>query len=296
MKKLLVLAILLCVVTLVCIKPDRDNEYDPNNPLKAYLEGKVHGFEGEPVENARIVLSSDLDSLEEYTDHEGWYEFDEVDPGIYTIFAEGGYYGPCEYYAESLAADAEEIFDIQFETAFWDFEYEELNTQEPHGFRALVGTWAVIDDPAQGYVYNGITPGTGLAIATTDVGANDFYYEAMFKVDPVSGTGFYSGLLFRFQDDHNFYLVFCSSSNMALIECYAGTWTTIDSTARSFALDTWYPLAVDCSGGHIQVFVNNESSPTFDITRNTFPGGRFGLFAEHNTTVSFDDIYIDISK
>ena len=295
MKKWFILPIL-CILLILCVKPDRDNEYDPDNPNKAYLEGKVYGFEGLPVENARIVLFSDSDTLEEYTDHEGWYEFEDVNPNIYTLYAEGGYYGPFEYYPESLAAGVEEIFDIDFKTAFWDFEYEALGTQEPYGFRALVGTWTIIDDPAQGHVYNGVTPGTGLATAITDVGVNDFYYESMFKVDTISGSGFFTGLYFRYQDDHNFYLLFCSANGMAIIEAQGGSWTTVDSTARSFSIDTWYLLAVDCSGDQIQVFVNNETTPALAANNSTFSGGRVGLFAEHNTTVSFDDVYLDISE
>jgi hypothetical protein len=292
MKKFLVLSIL-CFLFLVCLKPEHDNEYDPENPNKAYLEGNAYGFEGSPVENARIVLATDLDSIEEYTDDEGWYEFEDVDPGIYSIVAQGGYYGPCEYYPESLAAGAEESFHIYFHIAFWDFEYEPLNTQEPEGFQALVGTWAVIDDPTQGNVYNGVTPGTGLATAITDVGVHDFYYESAFKVDAVSGNTFFTGLLFRYQDDQNYYLVFCSYNGMAIIKSHAGVWTKIDSTARSFSPGTWYVLSVECSGDQLQAFVNYDAIPVLDVTDNTFSGGCVGLFAEYYTTVSFDDIYIE---
>jgi hypothetical protein len=294
MKKWFVLPVL-CLLLLVCIKPEHDNEYDPNNPNKVYLEGNAYGFEGSPVENAWIMLASDSDTAEEYTDHEGWYEFEEVDPGIYTIFAQGGYYN-FECYPESLAAGAEVTFDINFHIAFWDFENEALNTQEPEGFQAWVGTWAVVDDPAQDHVYEGVTPGTGLAIAVTDIGADDFYYESMIKVDTSSGNTFYTGLVFRYQDDQNYYLVFCSNDTMALIEAHTGVWTTIDAAARVFALDTWHRLTVECCGSQIQVYLDNETTPVFDVTSNTFPGGRFGLFAENNTTVYFDDIYIDISE
>ena len=296
MKKWFVLPIF-CFLLLVCLKPGRDNEFDPNNPNKAYLEGNVYDFDASPVVDAKVALThDDSDTVEQYTNNEGWYGFDDVDPGIYTIVAQGGYYGPFECYPESLAAGAEDTFDIYFKTAFWDFENEALNTQEPEGFQALVGTWAVIDDPAQGYVYEGVTPGTGLAIAVTDVGVDDFYYESMIKVDTSSGNTFYTGLVFRYQDDQNYYLVFCSHDSMALIEAYTGVWTSIDVAACVFALDTWHRLSVECRGGHIQVYLDNENTPVFNVTNNTFPGGLFGLFAENNTTAYFDDIYIDISE
>jgi hypothetical protein len=153
--------------------------------------------------------------------------------------------------------------------------------------------WRVIDDPDQGKVYEGVTPGTGLALAVTDIGADDFFYESMFKVDPVSGPGFFIGLMFRFQDPQNHYIIFCSNNSMALIEVFAGGWTTIDTTARAFQLDTWYSLAVECCDENIKVYVNSESTPMFDVMNNTFSGGRMGLFAEHNTTVRFDDIYLE---
>jgi len=294
--KRLVIPTILCVLLVVCIKPKRDNEYDPNNPNKVYLEGKVRGFDDLPVVNARVVLASDeSDTVEQFTNTEGWYGFEEVNPGVYTLIAQGAYYY-FECYPESLAAGAEDTFDIYFSTAFWDFENEPLGTQEPRGFQTRIGSWSIIDDPDQGHVYNGVTPGTGIAVAINDLMLDDFYYESMFKVDPVSGPGFYTGLVFRFQDDLNYYLVFCSSSDMALIEVFSGGWHTIDVTTRPFALDTWYLLAVDCSGSRIQVYVDNATTPVFDVTHNTFLSGNVGLFAEHNTDVSFDDIYIDITE
>jgi len=294
MRKYLVLPVL-CFLLLVCIKPEHDNEYDPNNPNKVYLEGNAYGFEGLPVENAWIMLASDSDTAEQYTDHEGWYEFEDIDPGIYTIVAQGGYYN-FECYPESLAAGTENTFDINFQIAYWDFENEALNTQEPEGFDTVYGAWAVVNDPIQDYVYEGITPGTGLAVAITDFGADDFYYESLVKVDTSSGTTFYSGLVFRYQDDQNYYLVFCSHDSIRLIEAYTGVWTTIATAARMFAPGTWHSLSVECCGNEIKVFVNNETTPVFDVTDNTFPGGHFGLFAENHTKVYFDNIYIDITE
>ena len=288
MKKLVVLPIL-CLLLVVCIKPDRDNEYDPNNPSKVRLEGKVHGFDENPVADAWIVLTDEdySDTVEQYTDNEGWYEFERVNPGIYTIIAQGAYYY-FECYPESLPAGTDTVFDIDFSTAYWDFEHEPLGVQEPKGFRIVdtMGTWRIVGDPQQNHVYEGVTPGTGLALAVTDIGANSFYYESMFKVDPGS-VGFFAGLMFRFQDPQNHYIVFCSSNSMALIEVFAGGWSTIDTTARAFQLDTWYSLAVECCDNNIKVYVNSESTPVFDVTSNTFPGGRVGLFVKHLTTVRF---------
>jgi hypothetical protein len=296
MKRLLLLPIL-CLLLLVCLKPEHDNDYDPDNPNKANLEGNVYGFDTSSIMDAKVALfDADSNSVEQYSDNGGWYGFDNVDPGIYKIVAERDFYGPFEFYPESLPAGAEDTFDIYFYTAFWHFEDEPLNTQEPKGFRALVGTWAIIDDPDQGYVYNGITPGTGLAIAVTDVSVEDFYYESMFKVDTSSGNTFFTGIVFRYQDDQNYYLVFCSSDSISFIEASSGGWTTIDKRAHAFTVDRWYLLSVDCCDNHMKVFVDNQATPVFDITNNTFSRGRVGLFAEYHTTVSFDDIYIELSK
>jgi len=92
MKKWLVFPVL-CILFIVCIKPERDNEYDPNNLNKAYLEGNVYGFDGMPLQDARISLlnADSSDTLIEDTDNDGWYEFIDVDPGIYAIIAEYGY-------------------------------------------------------------------------------------------------------------------------------------------------------------------------------------------------------------
>jgi len=295
MKKWFLLPII-CFLLLVCLKPEHDNEYDPNNPNKAYLEGNVYGFDSFPVRNAKVALTyDDSNFIEQYSDNEGWYSFDRVDPGIYKIVAHGEYYKFFEYYPESLSAGASDTFDIYFYEAFWDFENEPLNTHEPLGFSAVAGAWSVIDNHDQGHVYNGITPGTGLAVAITDVVVNDFYYESMIKVDTSSGNTFVAGILFRYRDDQNFYVVIFFTDHIKLIESHLGTWTIIDTKWRGFSLNHWHTLSVDCSGDHIQVFIGNETTPLFDVHNGTFADGRVGLFAENNSSVSFDDIYIDIS-
>ena len=67
MKKWLVFPVL-CILFIVCIKPERDNEYDPNNLNKAYLEGNVYGFDGMPLQDARISLLN-ADSSDTLTIH-----------------------------------------------------------------------------------------------------------------------------------------------------------------------------------------------------------------------------------
>ena len=80
---------------------------------------------------------------------------------------------------------------------------------------------------------------------------------------------------------------------MAFIEMFDTVWTPIDTVARAFALDRWYSLAVECCDDRMQVFVDNESAPVFDITNNKLHGGHVGLFAESNTTVYFDNVYLE---
>ncbi len=298
MKKLFFLPII-CFLLLVCLKPERDNEYDPNNPNKAHLAGKVYNsFDNNlPVVNAEITLTSEEGGSSEntLTDEHGWYEFARIDPGIYKINANAGYLMK-ELFPESLPAGAEnDSFDLYFHEAFWDFENEPLNTDEPLGFTAVAGAWSVIDDPDQGHVYNGNTLGTGLAIAITDVVVNDFYYESMIKVDTSAGNTFVAGILFRYHDDQNYYVVTLFVDHIKLIESSSGAWTTIDTALRGFSHNRWYTLSVDCSGDHIKVFIDNETTPVFDVHNGTFADGRVGLFAEDNPSVSFDDIYIDIS-
>jgi hypothetical protein len=296
MKKWFALLII-CFFILIHCKAAHDNEYDPDNPDKASLEGNVYDFDGSPLENSWVAITyDDSNYIEEYTDHQGWYGFDLIDPGIYRIIAQHEYYGPFEYYPESLPAGAIDTLDIQFCTAYWDFENEPLHAQEPIGWNVAFGTWSVVDDHDQCHVYNGITPGTGLAVALTDIVLDDFYYESMIKVDTSSGNTFVAGLMFRYQDNLNYYCVIFLVDRIELIESDSGLWTPLDTVWRSFSLDTWYALAVDCRGSQIQVFLDGQTTPLFDISSNAFTHGRVGLFAEYNSSISFDDIYIDVSQ
>jgi hypothetical protein len=296
MKRLFILAIS-CLFFVVCLKPARDNEYDPDNPDKAYLAGSVYNhFDNDsPMAHAMVVLMHDGYDWADTTtaDADGGYVFDEVDPGLYEISAEGGHF-MSDVFPESLPAGRNDTFDVCLHKAFFDFEDEALNTGEPHGFSVVETTWSVVDDPDQGHVYMGTTPGTGLSIAVVDPVLQDFSFESLVKVDTSSGNSFFTGILFRFHDIQNFYGVIFSSSRIELLRAHAGAWTPIDTIPRSFSVGQWYRLSVECCGDHIQVFLDNSSTPLFDVHDGTFADGQAGLFIEHLASVRFDDVYIDL--
>jgi hypothetical protein len=296
MNRLFLFILITGIITLSCLNPEHDNAYDPENPNKAKLFGKVHNIDDSPGPHIKVALLYDNEIKDETnSDNDGLYEFSDIDPGIYMVTADYAYYIP-ETLSAPLPADTENQTDIYFKKALFDFEDEPLNTQEPHGFSVVIGAWSVIDEPDQGHVYEGTTPGTGLAVAITNVVLKDFYYKSMVKVDTLSDSTFVAGILFRYRDSQNFYIVIFLIDRIVLIKAYSGVWIPIDTILRGFSLDKWYTLSVGCSGDHIQVFLDNDSDPLFDVHDNTFPDGHVGLFAEHYASVKFDNVYIDISK
>jgi hypothetical protein len=297
MKKLF-FAPFFCLLLMVCLNPPHDNEYDPENSNKAYLAGNVYNSftNNSAIANATVILTNDTHGWSDtvFADNNGWYEFDSIDPGLYTINAEAGHY-MTELFPESLPAGTDnDSFDLYARKAIFDFEDESLNTQEPKGFSVVNGTWAVVDDPDKGHMYQGITPGSGLADAVSNAVLKDFYYESTMQVDTSSGGAFFTGILFRYQDLSNFYCVIFSTATITLIRAYGGVWTPIDTLPLVFSDGTWYVLSVDCVGDHIQVYLDNGSTPIFDVYDNTFSNGKVGLFAEHFTTSRFDDIYMEM--
>jgi hypothetical protein len=295
MKKMF-LAFFFCLFLVVCINPPHDNAFDPENPDKANLAGTVYdGLHNNILLTHGMVILAHMGGAPADTvtiDGSGGYGFDSIDPGIYEINAASSHL-MTETFTESLPADTNiDDLDLYASKAIFDLEDESLNTQEPRCFRVMNGTWTVVDDPVQDHVYQGITPGTGLAIAMSDIMLGDFYCDSKIRVD-TSSIGFFTGLLFRYRDSLNFYGAMFSVNTLHLIRVSGGTWTAIDSMPHVFSPGTWYTLAVECTGDHIEVYLNYGSAPLINKHDNTIPGGKVGLFAEHLTTVRFDDIYME---
>lgn len=304
MKKLFLFLLIISFVILACLEPEHDNPYDPQNPDKAYLRGITYKHNLTAFPGALIKLIRNDEIIKEVeSDNNGWYEIDEIDPGIYAILAEAGYYTPVQIFPESLPADSYDTLDILFSEIFFDFENESAGIIEPHGFNVIWGNWIVISDPAQPgahsvpNVYNGTTlMSSELAIALFNEPVKDFWFEIKLKILDSSDEDWETGVVLRYQDEHNFYLLLIAADKIALFKIINNNWHLLaENTSINFSKDNWYSLGADFRGGHINVSLNQSS--VFDVQDDSFLDGAIGLWLRNLelpniTSVNFDDIAI----
>jgi hypothetical protein len=175
----------------------------------------------------------------------------------------------------------------------------------PAGWKVVEGDWTVIPDPTAPSKPNtfGLPPGRLLsslthaleyypvAIVSDPTEYSDFTLEAAFK----SAGGRFDcsgGLLFRYVDDQNFYLLSagCPSDYFALSRVLKGKMETLKQSVVPTDRDTWYKLKVSAQGGHFMCY--DGSKMVFDFDDNKIAKGRIGLWSRDDSQAQFDDVKI----
>jgi len=300
MKNGLLFLLVISFVMLACLNPPHDNEYDPDNPNKAYLGGKTYRLDDTPLPQAQIRLMHESEVLDSTkSDDQGRFKFTDIDPGIYKIIAEANYYKSVEFYPESLPAGTEnDSFDIYFYEIHFDFENEASGTQEPNGFQIISGDWKIKEDQSGEHskpnVYNGVNTTTDTALTIIKEGLNDFWFNCKLKVMPLARYHWDVGTVLRYQDKDNYYLLkICPCGKIQLIKKLAGVESLIGSADHPIKDSTWYSVAVDFSDSNIQIFLND--SIMLYVSDNAISSGKIGLWLnnpENIVSVNFDDITI----
>jgi len=302
MKKLFFIVPVIMIVGLtVCLKPARDNVYDPNNPNKAKICGIVYGLNDLPVRNAEVFLMQDTEVTDTTTTgDDGYYEIGGIDPGIYKQVARAPYYVSWECEPESLPAYADDTIDIWFCAQYYDFENEATGTVQPFGFDTICGTWAVINDGSgpehhsTPNVYHGEKTAAGPTLALLKNSGSDFHLETRFKVLNVSQPEWVIGALFRYNDNQNFYFVGITNLGIAIQRRIGVADTTLQFQPHVFQVDQWYDLSVQMCGIDITVWSDEVN---LNFSDSSLVTGKVGLWvsninASHQTSVNFDDVII----
>ncbi|GBF76420.1 hypothetical protein PA598K_04889 [Paenibacillus sp. 598K] len=138
------------------------------------------------------------------------------------------------------------------------------------GWTASGGTWRVVtEDEARVLVQRANT--SALLIANDSW--SDYSYEADVRV-PISNSN--AGLVFRVQDNGNFYMFRINASNkkLELFKSVEGTMTMVSSTAFSPVTKQWYRLQVMVYGNTMKGYVDGElqlewTNPATELTAGT---------------------------
>jgi Domain of Unknown Function (DUF1080) len=192
------------------------------------------------------------------------------------------------------------------ETHLWNFDQDKPGTVAA-GWKAIEGDWQVIADPSAPSKPNvfGLPAGRLLksltsllayypiAIETDPTEYSDFTLEAQFQ--SVGGRFDCSGgLIFRYVDDKNFYLVSagCPSDYFALSRMTNGQLVTLKQQVVPTDKGTWYRLKVTAQGGHFSCYDNDKM--IFDFDDNKIAKGKIGLWAADDSQAEFDDVKLTV--
>jgi hypothetical protein len=121
----------------------------------------------------------------------------------------------------------------------------------------------------------------------------DFKAAVRFKI--VSGiTEQMAGLVFRYQNASNFYVVRASAlgHNVRFYKMVNGVRSDPLGPQIDIAAGAWHTLAVQCQGN--QIFISLDDQPVMPpLQDNTFAAGKIGLWTKSDAVSYFSDLTID---
>jgi hypothetical protein len=120
----------------------------------------------------------------------------------------------------------------------------------------------------------------------------DFKVTTQFKI--VGGVAEQmAGIVFRFQNKSNFYVVRASAlgHNLRFYKMVNGVRSDPLGPAIDISTNVWYSLAVQCQGTQISVWLNGQL--ILPLNDNTFTEGKFGFWTKSDAVSHFGDTTID---
>jgi hypothetical protein len=305
MKTILLSILMVLLAVTACIEPDRNAPYDPNNPNKPSLYGYTRHVDWSTLPGVTIELIQGGEvKYSTVSNSEAWFEFPEINAGIYELYAEVEYYSP---FLETLnlCAGCHDTVDVQFQELYFHFENESLGTQNPFGFTRVFGSWQIQEDASQPgqhstpNVYNALHSGTGTAFALSvlDYSVEDFWMSACVNVLSSSST-WHAGLVLRYQNESNYYLIQFMPDALSLMKMQNGNLTQLATTSSyTFAPDTWYDISAYLHDNKIKIYLAHDE--IFEIYDNSSPfySGMAGLWVytsepTGSAAANFDDVYL----
>jgi len=103
-----------------------------------------------------------------------------------------------------------------------------------------------------------------------------------------------AGIVFRFQNESNFYVVRASAlgHNLRFYKVVNGARSDPLGPTVDILLNTWHTLTVQCQGTQIIVWIDGHSAMP-PLNDNTFTFGKFGFWTKSDAMSHFGDTVID---
>ncbi|MDR6550258.1 hypothetical protein [Paenibacillus qinlingensis] len=155
------------------------------------------------------------------------------------------------------------------------------------GWTALNGSWSVVTDAT--YAYEQSTNIAAEAVTT----AGDGYwtnYDIQADISPKSATaGAATGIIGRYVDNNNYYLLRLSTNQVQLLKKVNGTFTTLAYKSYTVNPNSVYNLKLSMRGSTLVGSVNGVNELTVNDTSHT--AGKIGL-RTYNQVATFDNVLV----
>lgn len=305
MKIILLSIVLVLLVLTACLEPDRNAPYDPTNPNKPSLYGYTHTYDWSPLPGATVKLQQGGEiKYSTVSNTEAWFEFPDINPGIYERYGEAEYYNP-SVDTVHLCAGCHDTVDIHFEELYFHFDNETPGTPEPFGFARVFGSWQVQEDNTEPdrhstpNVYNAVHNGasTPFALSVLRDTLEDFWLSVSINVLS-SSSNWHAGLVLRYQNENNYYIVQFMPGALSLLKMRGGNLTQLETTSSyTFAPDTWYCISTYLHENKIKVYLDYDEIFEIYDTSAPFYSGLAGLWLytsepTGSAAANFDDVYL----
>ena len=131
-------------------------------------------------------------------------------------------------------------------------------------------------------------PGTYVRPFAVDPGWTDYTFSARMKSTDNDGMG----MMFRYQDDDNYYRLSMDSERgyRRLVKKVGGVFTLLFEDTFSFVLGQWIQVEVLALGDKIVIYIDGQ---LWNIAMDSsLPNGQIGLYSWGNEGLSFDDVFV----
>jgi alpha-tubulin suppressor-like RCC1 family protein len=171
---------------------------------------------------------------------------------------------------------------------YWNegYYFDDFNDNILDGWTATSGTWSIS---------NGEVTQSSALIGEQFLVWNKVASNFVFEARQIATSGAYIGIIFRYQDINNMYMLelctsACTANELQLWKKVAGNWIKIASVSETTPLTQWNTLRVEANGNSIKGYLNGQLKIT--ATDTSFSSGKFGLATAVSTTGKFDDVRV----
>ena len=190
----------------------------------------------------------------------------------------------------NLTTDKGYAFEIVYDPLLED----NFELSPDTNWTVLNGTWQIADDGTGNHAYyqsdsvSGVTEKAKAGQSSW----TDYRVSADVK-DNSSGSGSYFGLMARYVDTSDFYLMtYCNATrNVTIYRNQSGLWTTLNQVTLPSALDmsVYHRFSLEAAGSSLNAYVDGQLK--LSVSDSTFTSGYAGLLTSLDPTY-FDNVVV----